>query len=73
MTIPNKLSQCYSHFRQDVAQIMLEAGGDPRLGNMMSETPFDVAANEETRRTLKEWDITVTDDLVEAVNQSKVQ
>jgi len=39
---------------QEVAQVLLERGSDPRTKDRHGELPFDMASNDETRAVLEE-------------------
>jgi len=49
----------------EVMQLLLERGADPRLKDLQSERPFDLAPNDECRSVLEKWDEATTDKLKE--------
>lgn len=48
-----------------VVQLLLEAGGDPRITDDSSQMPLDVASKDSVLETLRAWDVSKTDELVE--------
>ncbi|CAK4659532.1 unnamed protein product [Aphanomyces euteiches] len=48
-----------------VITLLLKAGADPRLTTKQGERPFDVAKSKEIADLLAEWDVAVTDKLME--------
>lgn len=53
----------------EVVAVLLESGGDPRIGNHEAERPEDIAASDSIRNTLQRWDLSRTDMLVEEYNR----
>jgi len=47
----------------ETVRFLLERGSDPRLKDLQSDKPFDLASNDETRTLLDAWDVAITDRL----------
>ena len=52
------------HGHKEMIELLLQCGGDPRL-KAGDEAPIDIAKEEDIKTILKEWDIKVTEQLME--------
>jgi len=50
--------------KRDVAKLLLEHGGDPRITSDGHESPLSVAASDELKALINEWDVTKTEQLL---------
>jgi ankyrin repeat protein len=52
------------HGHLEMVKLLLQAGGDPRL-RAGEETPESIAKDDQVKNCIKEWDLTITDRLIE--------